>query len=450
MPPPFHTHGASGRGELRTSERRCTDVLSSAVVAARRRRRTRAAPPSLRKHALSEETRLWVLDQPGEKNLERTTELAEEYSIRRGEKKDRYRPAKKPYRENPKQPERNGVSSSAPGKVIEKDRHRDSTASGCAGKEKGEQDKNRDKAVEAKKPIVCFQCDEPGHSAMATMDVIHPSYVPADRFTGQCAWIRQVAQEDSVCLPVAKVLIKGPFGELETVAAVSQFAERCKRDREGTREFPKRGGTGPGQTMTNGDQENIRDNGENSSESSNEASEELNPLFVPPGMDRLLEISKVGPETIAAEQANLMKPYHQRSAVVQLVLNIPAEVETDFVFPRQASDSCAETSDSATEVHDDDADRDEDRLLDQDEEIAVAWADLRESYVPGDVHLSEFMQADSCSLVREERTDEDIIKSVQEGGVSSDDENRITQPDSALPQTSQVLDAFDIIRRCIG
>ncbi|KAH7956316.1 hypothetical protein HPB52_008137 [Rhipicephalus sanguineus] len=67
-------------------------------------------------NSLSEETRLWVLDQPGEKNLERTAELAEEYSIRRGEEKDRYRPAKKPYRENPKQPERNGVSSSAPGK----------------------------------------------------------------------------------------------------------------------------------------------------------------------------------------------------------------------------------------------------------------------------------------------------------------------------------------------
>lgn len=110
----------------------------------------------------------------------------------------------------------------------------------------------------------------------------------------------------------------------------------------------------------------------------------------------------------------------------------------------------AETSDSVTEVHDDDADRDEDRLLDQDEEIAVAWADLQESDVPADVHLSEFMQADSCLVVREERTDEDIIKSVQEGGVSSDDDNRITQRDLALPPTSLVLDAFDTIRRCIG
>ncbi|KAH7986815.1 hypothetical protein HPB52_024716 [Rhipicephalus sanguineus] len=29
------------------------------------------------------------------------------------------------------------------------------------------------------------------------MDVVHPSYVSANDFTGECAWIRQVVQEDS-------------------------------------------------------------------------------------------------------------------------------------------------------------------------------------------------------------------------------------------------------------
>ncbi|KAH8032775.1 hypothetical protein HPB51_001834 [Rhipicephalus microplus] len=111
---------------------------------------------------------------------------------------------------------------------------------------------------------------------------------------------------------------------------------------------------------------------------------------------------------------------------------------------------CAETSDSAIEAYDGDADRDEDRLLDQDEEIAVAWADLQESDVPVDVHISEFLQADSCLVVREEMTDADIIKSVQENGVSSDDDDTIAQRDPALQPTSQVLDAFNIIRRCIG
>lgn len=36
---------------------------------------------------------------------------------------------------------------------------------------------------------------------------------------------------------------------------------------------------------------------------------------------------------------NFMKPYRQRSAVVQLALNVPEELETDFVFPRNASNS---------------------------------------------------------------------------------------------------------------
>ena len=29
-----------------------------------------------------------------------------------------------------------------------------------------EQDKNRDRAFEAKKPIVCYRCNEPGHLAV--------------------------------------------------------------------------------------------------------------------------------------------------------------------------------------------------------------------------------------------------------------------------------------------
>lgn len=135
------------------------------------------------------------------------------------------------------------------------------------------------------------------------------------------------------------------------------------------------------------------------------------------------------PSTKGSSKASSART-HKR-LIQRLILNtrLGRETKTDLLGSTVVANcfchagftvQCAETSDSATEVHDDDADRDEDRLLDQDEEIAVAWADLRESDVPGDVHLSEFMQADSCSVVREERTDEDIIKSVQEGGVSSD------------------------------
>lgn len=57
----------------------------------------------------------------------------------------------------------------------------------------------------------------------ATMDGIHPSYVSPSDFTGECAWIRQVVEENSVCLPIARVKVEGPFGEIEVEAAVSKY-----------------------------------------------------------------------------------------------------------------------------------------------------------------------------------------------------------------------------------
>ncbi|XP_077550660.1 uncharacterized protein LOC144163853 [Haemaphysalis longicornis] len=54
------------------------------------------------------------------------------------------------------------------------------------------------------------------------MDVVHPSYVAADDFTGEVTWIKQAVEEHSVCLPMVRVRICGPFGELITEAAVSK------------------------------------------------------------------------------------------------------------------------------------------------------------------------------------------------------------------------------------
>lgn len=56
----------------------------------------------------------------------------------------------------------------------------------------------------------------------ATMVVAHPSYVSPSDYTGQCSWIRQAVEEQSVCLPVATVVIEGPFCKLPTEAAVSE------------------------------------------------------------------------------------------------------------------------------------------------------------------------------------------------------------------------------------
>ncbi|XP_075543258.1 uncharacterized protein LOC142577676 [Dermacentor variabilis] len=55
------------------------------------------------------------------------------------------------------------------------------------------------------------------------MDIVNPSYVMVDDFTGEVAWIKQVVEEHSVCLPMAKVKIRGPFWEPVTEAAVSKF-----------------------------------------------------------------------------------------------------------------------------------------------------------------------------------------------------------------------------------
>ncbi|XP_064462613.1 uncharacterized protein LOC135373319 [Ornithodoros turicata] len=55
----------------------------------------------------------------------------------------------------------------------------------------------------------------------ASLDLVHPSFVSKENYLSKCAWIRQVMEEQTVCLPVAEVTLKGPFGELKTEAAVS-------------------------------------------------------------------------------------------------------------------------------------------------------------------------------------------------------------------------------------
>lgn len=54
----------------------------------------------------------------------------------------------------------------------------------------------------------------------ATLDFTHPSLVGLENYTGECAGIQLVVEQQSVGLPVAKV-IKGFLGNLETAAAVS-------------------------------------------------------------------------------------------------------------------------------------------------------------------------------------------------------------------------------------
>ncbi|XP_077551235.1 uncharacterized protein LOC144164862 [Haemaphysalis longicornis] len=122
----------------------------------------------------------------------------------------------------------------------------------------------RKKVFEKRRPLTCFNCRQPGHVAAgcrnprvaflsagegdvnmkllepyiremtvngkrcrvlrdsaATMDVVHPSYVTPEQSSGECAWIKQAVEANSVCLPIARICIEGPFGILDTEAAVS-------------------------------------------------------------------------------------------------------------------------------------------------------------------------------------------------------------------------------------
>ncbi|KAH7976053.1 hypothetical protein HPB52_008525 [Rhipicephalus sanguineus] len=115
--------------------------------------------------------RLWILDRPDVTTVEKAAELAEEYASRHASQQSEGRTLDA----FPKQ----GAENGSP-KVF----RRNGNAKGPDPEKEIEQTVLRDSA--------------------ATMDVVHPSYVSAKDFTGECAWIRQVVQEHSVCLPLAR------------------------------------------------------------------------------------------------------------------------------------------------------------------------------------------------------------------------------------------------------
>uniref|UniRef100_A0A6B0VBN8 Putative tick transposon n=1 Tax=Ixodes ricinus TaxID=34613 RepID=A0A6B0VBN8_IXORI len=207
---------------------------------------------------LPESMRTWVQDKTGVDSVHKAADLADEHSSRRGGKEGTGKPPEmgdsEERRKNWKRQEfrqKTGESkSSQKGKE------------GASGKEREDRDKK--KAFEAKKPITCFNCHEAGHIAAgcrkpkvvfacasqceeneellgpylytltvngkscrvlrdsgATIDVVHPDFVTEAHYNGKCSWIRSVIDEGSLCLPVADILISGPFGEVRTEAAVS-------------------------------------------------------------------------------------------------------------------------------------------------------------------------------------------------------------------------------------
>ncbi|XP_042142239.1 uncharacterized protein LOC121833187 [Ixodes scapularis] len=217
---------------------------------------------------IPETVRFWVQDRDPEMNLRKVADLAEEYSMRRGLDKDKsgqtrsWRDGQKEFR-SLKEDSGKGFLRRGNMRDVPDDRESQKEG-GAVDKEKREMPGNNARAFEAKRPVRCFRCQKQGHivancpekvvfsyvaegadnsallapytkemlvngqactvlrDSAATMDVVHPSYVESGDYTGECAWIKQVVEEHSVCLPIAKICIKGPFGELITEAAVSK------------------------------------------------------------------------------------------------------------------------------------------------------------------------------------------------------------------------------------
>ncbi|KAM7313255.1 uncharacterized protein ISCGN_003132 [Ixodes scapularis] len=217
---------------------------------------------------LPDAVRFWLQDKPDVNTVERAGELAEEYASRR--KAGEERPLKREARGEPNKPYGTGkwhAAKAGKDSYGESRRHGGKSPNEDGSKEPRFNEKGKPeekKAFEKRKPLVCYNCQESGHIAAgcrkpkvvfhyadddenmrllepyvhdmrvngrpcrvlrdsaATIDVMHPSLVRPGDYTGECAWIKQAVEDQKVCLPIARVSVEGPFGKLETEAAVSR------------------------------------------------------------------------------------------------------------------------------------------------------------------------------------------------------------------------------------
>ncbi|XP_070378210.1 uncharacterized protein [Dermacentor albipictus] len=215
---------------------------------------------------IEDDVRLWLQDKLQEVKLNKAAELAEEYYIShslhnravRVEKAERKDAFTKPNERKRFAYRSFRKDSSPPKETVRKELYESRKSN-----EDAKQRADGARAFETRKPLICYNCKREGHIAAnckqkvafatiretekstrllelymqeisvngkkcralrdsaATMDVVHSSLVSPNDFTGECAWIREVAEEQCACLPIATVIIEGTFGKLNTEAAVS-------------------------------------------------------------------------------------------------------------------------------------------------------------------------------------------------------------------------------------
>lgn len=237
--------------------------------------------------SIPQAVRLWIQDRDGVDTVDKAALLADEYVMRRKltteDERSQGRDNQGGFIYPKKQKREKATERAEPAEKTQEGNH----DNGVSNTPEGKQKKADAREFEKRRPYRCYNCQGLGHFAAeckkekavvlsyvneseesfellrpylqelringktcsvlrdsgATMDLVHPSFVSAEDYTGKVIWIKSVLEKHSVCLPIARVTVSGPFGDLETEAGVSKalsmnypylfsnHSERLLRDR---------------------------------------------------------------------------------------------------------------------------------------------------------------------------------------------------------------------------
>lgn len=215
--------------------------------------------------SIPQSVRFWVQDRDAVDTVDRSARLADEYVMRRKLTTDDERSNG---RDNPRRyihpKKQTQVKATERAESMKKTQEGNNDKGANSPPEEGTKTFDT-REFEKRRPVRCYQCQGLGHYASdckkkpvvlsyvggsdeslellrpylqelrisgktckvlrdsgATMDLVHPSFVNAEDYTGKVTWIKSVLEEHRGCLPIVRLIISGPLGELETDAGVSK------------------------------------------------------------------------------------------------------------------------------------------------------------------------------------------------------------------------------------